>query len=108
MHTGAGFDTYLLSDLDRMPEYKCYVFLNPLRLTDAHRKTIETKLKKNGKTLVWIHAPGILDETGIQPRRVAEITGISMKIEEASRRPKIDLAEGLDPLTQLAGFFQGL
>ncbi|MBQ7650999.1 MAG: family 14 glycosylhydrolase, partial [Victivallales bacterium] len=27
-HTGVGMDTYLLEDIDKMPEYKCYIFLN--------------------------------------------------------------------------------
>ena len=93
LHCGAGIDTYLMSDLDKIPQYKCYIFLSPLKITKEQEKIINS-LKKNGRTLVWFFAPGIISADGpkeaLDTKRVAQITGINMGIDEEkySRDPK--------------------
>lgn len=80
---GVAWDSYLLSDLESLPDYPCYLFLNCFDLTAQQREYIEKSLKTNGKTLVWIYAPGILEptagapraETTYDPKRIADLTG---------------------------------
>jgi hypothetical protein len=77
---GVGFDTYLLDDLSEMPPYKCYLFLNTFRITTEQQAYIDKNLKTNGKTLIFIYAPGITDENRLLPERVSQITGIDMEV----------------------------
>ena len=86
---GCGMDTYLLADLEKIPDYRCYIFLNAYRLTKAQEAWIETHLKRDGKVLAFAYAPGCVDEFGIHPERIAKITGIPMKIEERISSAKI-------------------
>lgn len=78
--TGMGFDMYLLDDIAKLPEHKCYLFLNTFRITKEQQVVIENKLKRSGKTIIFVYAPGITDETAITPDRVADITGINLEI----------------------------
>ena len=79
--TGAGVDIYLSDDLEKMPPYKCYVFANTMRLTEAQRKYIDANLKKNGNTLVWLYAPGVTDDETLDFARASQVTGISLKAD---------------------------
>jgi len=94
LHCGAGIDTYLMSDLDKIPQYKCYIFLSALKIT-REQETIINSLKKNGRILVWLFAPGIIRSEGlketIDKNRVSEITGIRMNVDEEkfSKDPKM-------------------
>jgi hypothetical protein len=74
---GAPFDTYLLQDLidGNMPEYKMYIFLNPLHLDLYQREGIKRQLRKDGKTALWIYAPGYIDDSPSLDN-MADITGI--------------------------------
>ncbi|MDO8588088.1 MAG: beta-galactosidase [Armatimonadota bacterium] len=95
--TGAGFDTYLLDDLQRMPEYKCYLFLNTFRITKEQQEFIDNRLKKDGKTLIFVYAPGITDGDSLRPGRISEITGINMEVldREIPLRMKIGAIAGI-------------
>ena len=81
-HTGVGMDTYLLEDIDKMPEYKCYIFLNAFHLTAAQQEFIKKHLRGKGKVLAFAYATGIAGDDGITPSKVQEITGIKMDILE--------------------------
>jgi len=96
--TGIGFDMYLLDDIAKIPNHKCYLFLNTFRITKKQQVVIEQKLKKSGKTLIFVYAPGITDEKSILPQRVSEITGINMSLldKEILLRVKTDISS--DPV----------
>ena len=55
---GAPYDTYILSDIARGPEYKLYIFPLAFDLTDQERAAINA-LKHAGKTLVFFGEAGI-------------------------------------------------
>jgi len=80
---GAPFDTYLLSDvLDYdIPDYKLYIFLNPFYLTERERKIIKNKFEKDGHFLLWVYAPGFIDEDGFSIKNSSELTGIRLNYE---------------------------
>ncbi len=78
--TGIGFDMYLMDDIAKIPEHKCYLFLNTFRITREQQAVIERKLKRAGKTLIFVYAPGITDGDTLITSRVSEITGINIDV----------------------------
>ncbi|MBN1445533.1 MAG: beta-galactosidase [Candidatus Omnitrophica bacterium] len=81
---GTPLDAYLISDLDKIPDYKMYVFLNAFYLTEKDRKAIkETVLGKN-HTVLWMYAPGYVTNKGLSPEAVTDITGIKVEMHDAA------------------------
>ncbi|NOY80230.1 MAG: hypothetical protein GXP31_04405 [Kiritimatiellaeota bacterium] len=79
---GAPYDLYNLADIPRLAEtgrlaqYKMCLFLNPFYLTAKQREWLEL-CKGEGRTLVWLWAPGI-SQAGRHPSpdNVSAVTGI--------------------------------
>ncbi|MBI3923219.1 MAG: beta-galactosidase [Armatimonadetes bacterium] len=65
-------------------DYKCYIFLNAFYMTEEQRKAIEN-LKRDGKTLVWIYAPGYVGDRGLSPARTEELTGFKISADPAGQ-----------------------
>ena len=81
-HSGVGFDCYMLKDLEKIVDkHKVFIFSGTYRLTAKMLKLIRTRLEKNKKVLVYLHAPGILNSKRYDPRRVSKITGIKMLVK---------------------------
>ncbi len=61
---GAPFDVFLLDDFlsGRLPPYRLYVFLNPFRLDGPRRKALAGELEEDGRTALWIYAPGYIKD----------------------------------------------
>lgn len=76
--SGVPYHLYLQSDLlhAALPDYKVYIFVSPQHLTGAERAKIQT-LKSNGRTLVFLHAPGVIGAVD-GARAVTDITGITV------------------------------
>ncbi len=77
---GAPFDWYLAEDLDAVlaRNYKVVVCLDCQYLTERQKAQIEV-LKKDGRTIVFFHAPGYVSETGLSRTRMEEVCGVKMK-----------------------------
>lgn len=86
-HSGAGFDVYLLSDIEKIPEYRCYIFLNTFYISQKNIDYINKNLKKDKKTLVWIFAPGCQSETEINFNRSESITGFKLRLSGEVQYP---------------------
>ena len=41
--------------------YRMVIFLNPYLINDQERRGIEERLKRDGNTLVWLYAPGLIN-----------------------------------------------
>jgi hypothetical protein len=78
---GVGFDTYVLDDLEKLGDYKAFLFLNTFRITPAQQKFIDEKLKRAGKVLTWVFAPGVTDEKTLDFSRAGKITGFEMGVQ---------------------------
>jgi hypothetical protein len=78
---GTTYDVYLHNDLDHpnMPDYKLYVFLSTLYLTEAERQSIKAKVQRANKTVLWMYAPGIIGDKGISAANMRDLTGMSLK-----------------------------
>ncbi|MDD5706026.1 MAG: hypothetical protein PHR35_08880 [Kiritimatiellae bacterium] len=84
--SGVPFDLYAMDDLmeRRLPDYKVYVFLNAYLVDSEQRRFIDRRLKRRGKTLVWMHAAGYLDERTRDPANVSRLVGMTIRKAEGS------------------------
>ncbi|MBE5782553.1 MAG: hypothetical protein E7329_04465 [Clostridiales bacterium] len=84
---GAPFDFYNQNDLLQldMSQYKLCVFLNAYLLPDELLSCINEKLQ--GKTKVFLHAPGLWDGKAFNKKRMEDILGmqIAPREKESSR-----------------------
>jgi len=60
---GAPYDIFLLDDLleGRLRPYKLYIFLNAFRLDRNRREALQREIRRDGRTALWIYAPGYID-----------------------------------------------
>jgi hypothetical protein len=74
---GAPFDHYLLNDFleGNMRHYKLYLFLNAFHLDNARRDKLKRELRREGRTAVWVYAPGCLN-TGCSAANMEDVTGL--------------------------------
>jgi len=78
-YAGAPFDMILTEDLlaGRAPEYKLYIFSNLVRSTPELEK-LAAGLRAKGKTILWIYAPGLITDRGIDPAGIGKLTGVKV------------------------------
>jgi hypothetical protein len=91
---GAPFDTYLLDDLlaGKLRSYKLYIFLNPFRLDAARRKALAGELRRDGRTALWIYAPGYIDAApGLE--HMEDLTGIRFGTGEQPWGPLVHITD---------------
>lgn len=79
--TGVDYDSYVLSDISdpQLPDYKVYLFVNAFDLTEQQRVTIRYRVRRAGKTAVWILAPGYYRGDSGSVDNVADLTGIKLR-----------------------------
>ena len=84
---GAPCDHILQDDLqlDVLPDYKMYIFVNCFYLSNSEREQITKVVKRDGKTAVWVYAPGLLNPDADQRMNLAnmlDLTGITFAAED--------------------------
>ncbi len=94
----APFDSVLLSDLADLPmaRYRMVIFLNAFRLDDQQRKTIADNVENDGRTIVWLYAPGCFrgDHATADTAGISEVTGMHVIAAErpaAATNAKFDI-----------------
>lgn len=97
---GVPYRLYLLSDLGRvqLPEHRAYVFLNPYWLTDTHKRSI-ARLKRDGKLLAFVHAPGLVGSDD-PAATITAITGINVRALGPTTRLQQNGADSGHPLLE--------
>lgn len=110
---GAPFDLYRLEDIpelvrqDRLKQYRFAVISAAHRIDSGIRRGIEEDLKKDGRGILWLFAPGIMQEDGLSAEAVSEVTGIRLsevppmsfltETRLENRRITYGLAQNLSP-----------
>jgi len=79
---GVPFDMYLLSDLAAIPEYKSYVFLDAVFLTDEEISRIKA-LQTKGAQLGFFVAAGIASPQGLSLDRMQDLLGMPLRFSDA-------------------------
>ncbi len=79
---GAPFEVFDASDLQRLfasPEgrnYRLVIFLDCLYLSPGERQAIREHVARDGRTLLWVYAAGLVTEDGVSTGAMADVTGI--------------------------------
>jgi len=102
-HCGVPFRVHLLDDLElhNMPDYKCNILLNAFYMTPEREAMVREKLCRDGKTLVWMIAPGFCHSTeGLSTDSMQRLTGIRFTKEDVTWEQWITLCNFTHPITQ--------
>ncbi len=77
---GVTWDLYLLSDAaaSDLPRHKLYAVLNAARMPEGTRQALLDRAARDGATVLFLHAPGSVDERAIQTDGIARATGMSV------------------------------
>lgn len=102
---GAPHDVYLLDDLleGRLPPYKLYIFLNPIHLDNARRAALKAVLRREGRTALWIYAPGYLNRDAPEPislEHMTDLTGLRFGKGDVYWGPQMHVTDFSHPITQ--------
>lgn len=79
--SGLKYDFIFFNDIlnGKRDNYKVYIFMNQWMVSAEQRKFIDSKLKRNGKTLIWLYAPGYLTKNGFSVNNMRQLTGINLE-----------------------------
>ena len=77
--SGAGFDCFLLEDIEKVPPYRNWIFLNALHLTEGQRQAI-AKAKRNGNLLIFHYGVDVIGQERVTPEKMSEILGFPVKM----------------------------
>ena len=77
---------YLLQDVHRIPDAtKLYIFVNAHAIKDPEIRSIEARIKRKGKTLLWLHAPGYVTSSGFDVKRMSTLTDMTIRKTQTGR-----------------------
>ena len=98
-YAGAPYDAILTEDLlaGRAPEYKLYIFSNLVRRTPELEK-LAADLRAKGKTILWLYAPGLISERGIDPAGIEKLTGVKVGMIREKLTMGAKLVKSDDPI----------
>jgi hypothetical protein len=105
---GAPFDTLLFSDLRRptTPRYRLYIMADLGYLSQQDREFLDAEVKRDGATVLWIYAPGFLDDRSASVENMASVTGMSFGMRDVREELDILLTNLGHPITE--GLPEGL
>lgn len=102
---GAAHDVYLLNDLleHDLPPYKLYIFLNAFHLDNRRREALKSVLRRDGRTALWLFAPGYLNSEATPPAHIdhlTDLTGIQFGQGDSPWGTLMHLTNFRHPITQ--------
>jgi hypothetical protein len=106
---GAPFEQLLLSDLARpgLPRYKLYIMADAYYLSAGDRHLLRRSVERDGSTVLWVYAPGYLDDRTASLANMESITGIRFgqrdirgELNVSLTRTDHPVAAGLPPGTR--------
>ena len=109
--SGVPYDMHYLSDVlefPRLQDYRLYIFLDTRLVTDAQRTAIREKLQNNGRTLVFMHDAGYLEEDGVSLEALNELVGMTVRTDGRRERLTPVAAASESPLLAGVRPFWGL
>ncbi len=106
---GVGYDVYALSGLTQnIPDYKVNVMLSPVSVSDEIKTAINSKLKKDGKFIVWVYLADYLSENGSeQVSEMSDLVGMTVKCETESKNFNVKITEEHALTAGLSGTYYG-
>lgn len=109
--SGVPYDELYLEDVleyEALQDYKVFVFEDAFRITDRQRKQIEDKLQRDGRTLIWLYAPGFVSDYGPSSEAVSRLTGMHVKTTPSFARTDAYWVDEQDILSHGMSGLQGM
>lgn len=84
---GAPINTYRVEDLDRLldqpwsKQYRLVVMLDAFYLTEHQRSVIRDRLCRDGRTVLFCYACGLIGDDGWSAEAMGELTGFEFSVE---------------------------
>ena len=96
---GAPYDVWLLDDLiaGNMPDYSLYVVLNAFLLDADARSAVRRVVARDDKTVLWIFAPGAIDET-LSGSAALDLTGLPIGFITREAPVRVTITDASHPL----------
>lgn len=97
------FEVITPAELEQAKYANCrlYIFLNCFYLSDHQRRTIETVVKQQGKTAVWMFASGGITPEGLSDEAIDNLTGIQIQHGNKKALQAISLLTDKMPYTKV-------
>jgi hypothetical protein len=101
---GVAFDSFLLSDAERLAgRYRLYVVGNACALTAERRRTVKRALCRDGAVVLWLYAPGLIDDA-IDAAGVSDLIEMTVRYAPGPAKIEIEATNADHPITRtLAG-----
>ncbi|HPA18825.1 MAG TPA: hypothetical protein PLU30_13830 [Verrucomicrobiae bacterium] len=101
---GAPYEIYSFADLPRLDlsRFKLILLPNLFVVDDAKRRWLRSKVCAGGKTVVWVHAPGIIADGRYDPANVKDLTGIPLEAQALTTQPMDGWRSVLSPEPNLS------
>jgi len=99
---GAPFDQVLADEIGStdLPRYRLYIMANTFYLSSAERERIHQALKRDGAAVLWVYAPGYLDDHSASLANITSLTGITVGMSDIEAELDVKLNRFDHPLTQ--------
>ncbi len=99
---GTPFEQLLLEDLARpdLAAYKLYIMANAFYLSAAERELVDRVVKRDGATVLWLYAPGYLDDAGVGVAKMTALTGIRFGMRDERSELDVQITDVEHPITQ--------
>jgi len=93
--TGITFNSIHLGDLEKVnwEQYKIVVFGNTFQLSAKQRAYIKTHVAKENRHLIWMYAPGYIDQDSLNASVISELVGMDLKQTKLNDAVKLRLAK---------------
>jgi len=99
----APYDVALLDDLPKLDvgRYRLVLVLNALDVPSALREAIRRRLCRDGRTMLWLHAPGLFRDGRRADEHMQHLTGVRIRSTGHNREggqavPVVPWIEGCD------------
>jgi beta-galactosidase len=89
---GAPVDWIMIDDIGKARQYKMYVMLNLLHVTDSNKRLIANLQDGNTESILWVYAPGLMTDR-VDATNCEKLTGIKLKLLMDKAPLQIELNE---------------
>jgi len=89
---GTPVDWILVDDIGKSDQYKMYVMLNLLHVTEQHKTQIARLQNGGAKSILWVYAPGLLTDK-VDISNCKNLTGINLKLLRDKAPLQIEINE---------------
>ena len=98
---GAPYHVYMLDDLEKAAQhdYRCYIFASTFFFTTEQRRLVKNLILKDNRAVIWVYAPGFINENRIALENITDMTGINMGMDDDQWGLNIAISNFEHPIT---------